>query len=72
MTHSDESVSREIVATVHGKQIAACSDHDSLWVEISGPKGGNPWRMAPCVADHLARAVAVASDKAAGRPVRDA
>lgn len=57
-------MNREVVGDVHGKQVAACLDRYSLWVEISGPKGGNPWQMSPGVARILANALNAAADKA--------
>lgn len=50
-------VERRYVADVHGKRIMACWDRASIWVEITGPEGGNAWPMAPSIARELSEAL---------------
>lgn len=44
------------------RQIAACMDECSLWVEIAGPKGGSAWQMSPEIAREVAAKLGVAAD----------
>lgn len=61
---------RQVVGIVHPRgqkrQVAACHDDHSLWVEIAGPKGGDPWQMAPEIARDLAHKLTVAAGMAEG------
>lgn len=50
--------------------VAACTDGDGLWVEISGPKGGKAWPMAPALARDLAAHLTAAADRAEARDRR--
>jgi hypothetical protein len=44
--------------------IWALCDDDSIWVEITGPRGGNAWQTAPHRARSLAQELVKAADAA--------
>lgn len=59
-------VTREVIGTVpqeYSRVVSACADDVSLWVEISGPKGGSPWQMNTTAASTLSRLLAEAVER---------